>query len=156
MFNDLVKERMAIINKLHVSVDYNNLKFEYVGPTKDVSFYEFMNSKELFDRLKNNRIRFDDALKKQKLFLNKLSDVKIGKKTFEQKEVITNFENFYKSREEVFYFFKDYAKMYIDAGHKAKQDKTKGTGLKILIPKQMLQRLPIALAQVKAVNNSEN
>ena len=27
--------------------------------------------------------------------------------------------------------------------------------LKILTPKQMLQRLPIALAQVKAVNNSE-
>ena len=28
-----------------------------------------------------------------------------------------------------------------------------GTGLKILTPKQMLQRLPIALAQVKAGNN---
>ena len=35
--------------------------------------------------------------------------------------------------------------------------KTKhGTGLKILTSKQMLQRLPIALAQVKAGNNSEN
>ena len=32
---------------------------------------------------------------------------------------------------------------------------TKGEGLKILTPKQMLQRLPIALAQVKAVNTSE-
>ena len=33
--------------------------------------------------------------------------------------------------------------------------KTKyGEGLKILTPKQMLQRLPIALAQVKAGNNS--
>ena len=31
-----------------------------------------------------------------------------------------------------------------------------GTGLKILTPKQILQRLPIALAQVKAGNNSEN
>ena len=29
-----------------------------------------------------------------------------------------------------------------------------GTGLKILTLKQMLQRLPIALAQVKAGNNS--
>ena len=34
--------------------------------------------------------------------------------------------------------------------------KTTGTGLKILTPKQMLQRLPIALAQVKAGNNSES
>ena len=35
--------------------------------------------------------------------------------------------------------------------------KTKqGTGLKILTPKQMLQRLPIALVQLKSGNNSEN
>ena len=35
--------------------------------------------------------------------------------------------------------------------------KTKyGTGLKILTPKQMLQRLPIALAQLKAGNTSED
>ena len=38
----------------------------------------------------------------------------------------------------------------------AKNKATKGTGLKILTPKQMLQRLPIVLAQVKAGNNSEN
>ena len=38
------------------------------------------------------------------------------------------------------------------AMYKTKQ----GTGLKILTPKQILQRLPIALAQVKAGNNSEN
>ena len=31
-----------------------------------------------------------------------------------------------------------------------------GKGLKILTPRQMLQRLPIALAQVKAGNTSEN
>ena len=32
----------------------------------------------------------------------------------------------------------------------------KGIGLKILTPKQMLQRLPIALAQVKADNRFQN
>ena len=37
----------------------------------------------------------------------------------------------------------------------AKNKTTKGTGPKILTPKHMLQRLPIALAQVKAGNNSE-
>ena len=31
-----------------------------------------------------------------------------------------------------------------------------GTGLKMLTPKQMLQRFSIALAQVKAGDNSEN
>ena len=32
----------------------------------------------------------------------------------------------------------------------------KGKGIKILTPKQMLQRLPIALAQVKVGNTSES
>ena len=58
----------------------------------------------------------------------------------------------YKARNEAIKFFDDYSLMVSEAKNKA----TKGTGLKILTPKQMLQRLPIALAQVKACNNSEN
>ena len=42
--------------------------------------------------------------------------------------------------------------MLSEAKYKAKH----GKGLKILTPKQMLQRLPIALAQVKVGNTSEN
>ena len=38
----------------------------------------------------------------------------------------------------------------------SKQNETTGTELKILTPEQLLQRLPIALAQVKAGNNSES
>ena len=34
--------------------------------------------------------------------------------------------------------------------------KKEGTGLKILTPKQMLQRLAISLAQIKAGNNSQS
>ena len=43
--------------------------------------------------------------------------------------------------------------MVAEAKNKAKNE---GKGLQILTPKQLLQRLPIALAQVKAGNNSEN
>ena len=46
--------------------------------------------------------------------------------------------------------------MLSDANYDLKHSETKGKGLKILTPKQMLQRLPIALAQVKAGNNSES
>ena len=35
------------MDELYESVDYNNLKFEYVGPTKDVSIYEYLDSREL-------------------------------------------------------------------------------------------------------------
>ena len=153
--NLLTKEK-KIMSELYDSVDYNNLKFEYVGPTKDVSFYEYKDSKELFNAIKNNQIKFSEVKNKQNEFLNKLSNIKIGKKTPEQKEVINNLEKFYNSREEVINFFRDYIEMLSDANYDSKQNETKGKGLKILTPKQMLQRLPIALAQVKAGNNSEN
>ena len=39
---------------------------------------------------------------------------------------------------------------------KESQESQEGQGLKILTPNQMLKRLPIALAQVKARNNSES
>ena len=44
------------------------------------------------------------------------------------------------------------------AKKRAAEDQTEQeeTGIKTLTPKQMLQRLPIALSQVKAGNNSEN
>ena len=45
--------------------------------------------------------------------------------------------------------------MVSEAKNKAK-NKTSGKGLKILTLKQLLQRLPIALANVKAGNNSKN
>ena len=59
------------------------------------------------------------------------------------------------SREDAIHFFSDYVEMLSNTNYNAKQNETKGTGLKILTPKQMLQRLPIALAQVKASNNLE-
>ena len=115
-----------------------------------------MDSKELFDKIKSSQIKFSEAKNKQNEFLNKMSNIKIGEKNTEQKKVITNLENFYKSREEVINFFRDYIEMLSDANYDAKSKATEGTELKILTPKQMLQRLPIALAQVKAGNNSES
>ena len=60
----------------------------------------------------------------------------------------------YKARSEAIKFYDDYCSMISKTNTKAKA--TKATRLKILTPKQMLQRLPIALAQVKAGNNSES
>ena len=65
-----------------------------------------------------------------------------------------NIEVLYKARNETIKFYDDYSLMVSEAKSKARA--TKGTGPKILTPKQMLQILPIALAQVKAGNNSEN
>ena len=60
----------------------------------------------------------------------------------------------YKARNKAIKFFDDYSSMMSEA--KTKVKKTSGKGLKILTSKQMLKRLPIALAQVNAGNNSES
>ena len=70
--------------------------------------------------------------------------------------MINNVNKFYNSREEVINFFRDYIDILSDANYDTKQNETKGTGLKMQTPKQMLQRLPLALAQVKVGNNSES
>ena len=41
-----------MMNDLYDSADYKDLKFEYVGPTEDVCFYEYRDSKELFNAIK--------------------------------------------------------------------------------------------------------
>ena len=61
----------------------------------------------------------------------------------------------YKARNEAIKISDGYASMVSEAKNKTK-NKTSRKGLKILTPKQFLQILPIALAQVKAGNNSEN
>ena len=104
IFNDLFSERKNTMSELYDSFDYNNLNFEYVGITKNVNIYKYVDSKELFNEIKNNQIKFSEVKRKQNEFLNKLSNVKIGKKTDEQKKVIDNLNKFYNSREEVIIF----------------------------------------------------
>ena len=114
------------MSKLHDNFDYNNLKFEYVGSNKDVSFHEYNDSKELFRAMKKlsevirlirliklNQIKLSEVKNKQNEFLNKLINIKIGKKTKEQKEVINNLEKFYLSRKEVNNFLEIILKCYL-------------------------------------------
>ena len=86
IFNDLINKRKKIMSELHDSVDYNNLKFEYVGPAKDVKLYEYMDSKELFNAIKNNQMKFSEVINKQINFLKKLNEVKISKKKTKRSE----------------------------------------------------------------------
>ena len=44
------------MNKLYESIDMNKLYFKYEGNTKDVNFYEFMDSKELFNKTKKIKL----------------------------------------------------------------------------------------------------
>ena len=65
--------------------------------------------------IKNSQIKFSDAKNKQNNFLKKLNEVKMGNKTIEQRETISNLEKFYKCREQVIDLFRDYIEMLSDA-----------------------------------------
>ena len=90
----------------------------------------------------------------QKQFKSKLNEITTEnpKKSKDQLYTIKDIKNLYNSRDKVIKLNNDYAKIISEVMYKTKQ----GIGLKILTPRQMLQRLPIALAQVKSGNNSEN
>ena len=97
--------------------------------------------------------------KQQKDFKRELNERTSGNpkhKSNSQLYVIENVKNLYNAKQKIIDLLNDNSRIRSEAIYKSKQNETKGTGLKILTPKQMLQRLPIALAQVKASNNSES
>ena len=63
------------------------------------------------------------------------------------------FSAYYGAIELINKIFIEYTERISEAKFRLKQE---GTGLKILTPKQILQRLPIALSQMKASNNSKS
>ena len=73
-------------------------------------------------------------------------------KSKEHENLLKNIKTFYETREKVVKLFDDFSTIASKAKHTSFHEKK----LKILIPKQKLQSLPIALAQVKAGTTSEN
>ena len=95
----------------------------------------------------------------QKKFKREFGQIKSGNpnhKSDIQLYTIESVKNLYDSRQKITDLFNNYSKIRSEAIYKSKQNETNGKRLKILTPTQMLQRLPIALSQVKASNNSEN
>ena len=110
----------------------------------------------IFKSIHNGDISLEYIEKEQIELKRDLGRIKQGDprdKSEEQKKTIDNIKNISNSREEVAKMFNDYVRNMSRNIYDSKQE---GTGLKILTPKQMLQRLPISLAQIKAGNNSQS
>ena len=75
----------------------------------------------------------------------------IRKRKKTNKKTLPNINILFHGRNDAIKLVDDYGSMILETKRKA----TEGKGFKILTPKQMLQRLPMHLAQVKAGNNSE-
>ena len=150
---------MDEILKMSREINYNNLVYNFKVPTPSISFAKFGGPIYTYDQLKNGEKILQQVEEDQKYFYKVLNEITSGNSKRESEKqlyTIKNVRNLYESRPKIINLFNDNAKIRSEAIYKSKQKKTTGTVLEILTPKQMLQRLPIALAQVKAGNNSES
>ena len=157
IFNKLVDERTEKITDLDKRVNSNNLMYRCKGNTADLNFNDFDNASDIINKIRDGKIDLANVKNNQEKFKSLLSRTKKGsKKSIQQKNTLYNIGMLYKARNGAIKFYDDYSLMTSEAKYKVMQDETMGKGLRILTPKQMLQRLAIALAEVKAGNNSEN
>ena len=139
-------------------IDYDDL--DYVILSKDME-YNFSIEKDpisLLNAIKDGEISLKEAKDRQRNYHYYLNIIRKGNKNSVQKKTLSNIENHYNARERVINFIEDFGSMVLEAKRLAREQEGTGANemLKILTPNQMLKRLPIALAQVKAGNNSEN
>ena len=147
---------MDEIFEMRREIDYNNLVYNFKGPTTPIWYGGPMYT---CNQLKNGDTTLQQVEKQQKDFKKELNEISSGnpkRKSDNQLYVIKNVKNPYDSRQKIIDLLNDNSKIRFEDIYKSKQNETMGKGLKILTSKQMLQRLPIALVQVKASNNSEN
>ena len=100
---------------------------------------------DFFKKIKSDEMKPEEAKKLQNLFklnLNEISRRKKWKKDINhaKKKYIENIRLLYKLHEDVIKLFNDYSSIVSDIRS------IHGEGFKILTPKQMLQRLPVALS----------
>ena len=138
---------------LSKQIDFNNLTYYFKGESAPKNFIDFKGPLDFYKNIKAGYIKLEKVEGKQKKFKSGLNEIlKGGYKSEKTKKCNKNIKTLYKSREKVIKLFNYYSKIVSEAKHKTKYEER----FKILTPKQMLQRLPIALAQVKAGNRSEN
>ena len=162
IFKDIYNKRLDKIEEMNNKIDYSDL--EYVILSNDMA-YNFSVEKDpisLLNDIKSGKTTLKEPKDAQQNYLDYLNIIRKGNKNDNQKRTLANINMFYNARDNAIKFIEDYGSMILEARRLAKEEQ-KGTGtnkmserVKIVTPNQMLKRLPIALAQVKAGNNSES
>ena len=148
------------MQELRSKIDHKNLNFNFTRKANgSTSCIKHKGPFSIFKKIRDGDISLEMAEEDQEKFKREFSQIKSGNpkhKSKMQLYTIRNVKNLYDSRQKIIDLFNNYSKIKSESIYRSKHYETKGTGLKILTPKQMLQRLPIALAQVKTGNNSES
>ena len=136
-------------------IDYYNIQYLAVNSGKIYNFSELTDSLTFIDEIKKGKMSLEEAKNYQQNYLDYLNIIRKGNKNAEQKNTLANINIHFNARNNAIKFIEDYGSIILEAKRLAKEEQ-EGTGLKILTPNQILKRLPIALAQIKAGNNSES
>ena len=140
------------IQEIEKKVDRN--KMVYKGTNKTYDFRNFKTIRAFGNEFRNNIISFDTANTEHANLLSRVNDfIKTKPRDPEKKklrsDVLDSVTSLVNGREMVL-------KAFQSGIFQVSKQPEEGEGLKILTPNQMLKRLPIALAQVIAGNNSES
>ena len=159
IFKDIYNKRLDKIEELNNKIDYDNLKYfvEKSGAKKDSIEYNFNKIEDpitFLNDIKKGKISIQEAKGKQENYYNYFKKIRKGNKSANQKRTLANINVLFNAKDSAIKFYEDYSSMIFEARKLALEQE--GEGLKILTPNQMLKRLPIALAQVKADNSSES
>ena len=135
-------------------IDYDNLKYVVERSGLEYNFNKIKDPIILLNDIKEGKISVEEAKEKQKDYYSYLNTIRRGNKNASQKRTLANINILFNARDNAIKYIEDYSSMILEARKLAREQE--GTGLKILIFSQMLKILPIALAQIKAGNNSES
>ena len=147
VFGELADERMGKTQNLSNQINFNNLIYHFKGESGPKHFITFEGSLGFYKNIEDSYTSLEIAKEnqKKKSDLNEIVREKWKYKSKEQKSAIKNIKNCYESQEKFIKLFNDYSKI----ASKAKYRSIYGEGLNILTPRQMLQGLSIAPAQLK-------
>ena len=144
------------IEEIEKKLDRN--KMFYKGTNKSYDFRNFKTIRTFGNEIINNVITLDTANIEQANLLSHVYD--FSKKTRPRNpaqkqlktDIVDSVTSLIQGREMVINAFKS-GIFQVSKESQEDEESQEGKGLKILTPNQMLKRLPIALAQVKAGNN---
>ena len=142
------------MEELSNKIAYNDLKYVTINNNITHNFSGITDPITFFNEIKNGKVSLEEAKTIQQYYLEYLNIIRKGNKNAEQRKTLANINILYSARNNAIKFIEDYGSMILESKKLAREQE--GTGLKILTPNQMLKRLPIALAQIKAGNNSES
>ena len=155
LINDEAEKEIDKVKEIENSIDRKKLIYKSNKYTYD--FRKFLTIRTFNEDIYKGEITFEEADEDLSELLNSIRDFKNktrlqnNTKKQEKEVALENLYNFFEGREKVLNGFK--SKIFLTKSKGSGILNTDHSKLKILTLKQMLQRLPIALAQVKAGNN---